>query len=1158
MRKSTRGDSVIGRYIASGGGAASSSKSSTGKTDIGINLGALFSAAPTITKKQANEIGAVSIKNGDLKQAIITSTSFHYMSQDEIINYSGDIVVDHYDEGTDPTVDLSGTPNDPRMGTIEGSKLCTTCGQTVLHCPNHPGRVELGIPFIHPEEIKAVCQILTSVCNSCSAVKNSEEELQRQGVLELHGRARLEAIAEKSKGVKCRNTLGSDRLDGHSDIKPCLINPEYNIARNVGNHVVTYSYVLRGEEGKKTVEKKKPIKKYKLGVVEDHCPPEDKDLTGAAQSSEEKEQKRLTIENKTNIRTIEEIKTIFRCISKKDLELLGFGGKAHPLSLVMESLLLIPPCARPQVSIDGVVRMDHLTTGYGDITKLSENLKLPSNRTNECRKRETARDLFFYVSHLIDNSDGKWTHRATEEVLAIKQRLTGKEGIPRMNIQGKRVNQGARSVITPSKDAALGWCEIPEIFFTILTVPVKVARFNIDMLNEKFKNGEIAMIVPGSGKRANQQLTVNDKVRKSNIRLQIGDVVHRYIEDGDPSLLNRQPTIHKYSMQGNKIKKVPWRTIRLHMMLTKAYNADFDGDEMNLHIPQTPEARAEALLLCNSENNLNSPHYNGSSIGAVFGVLIGMYQMTFGNHNLGCEKECYYVEKSFNERVKEAKAEHEGERVKAREKLLHQKRLYLAAFQGGEGAHNIHEDLAESIAEYKDEIKANDDYLKERLEAFEQEKREKIEAIYRDNMEYTETLWSEGMAVIQRLYPTTLFDSKEYVESVFEDERSIPYSQEENAARANNIFQIDERRAKARLIPVSDEKRRAEEAASLKERLQEAQKEHDLNPRSGRALFSALLPADFWYEKGDVKIRKGILLPGPCITKAHIGVSSYTIQQVMAKRYGLKRAAHFLSLLNFLGNWFVTRRGFTINHAHTALPPEDALRVSKLVRKEIEDVELKIRALGAEPLDPSALEKDSRERKIQGFLNNTKAVGDLIGEQVFDSFHPLVVMSVSGAKGNSANTAQVVGILGQQFVYGTRPSLSLTGGKRCCPYFDINSTDLAARGFISSNFVTGLTPPEFYFISLPARESLTDTATKIAEVGAILGKMVKVMEDVKISYTGANINAVGNIFQYINHDGFDPANMIDTKTAAGDVVSFIDLKESIGRINLAHGFDEYS
>ena len=94
---------------------------------------------------------------------------------------------------------------------------------------------------------------------------------------------------------------------------------------------------------------------------------------------------------------------------------------------------------------------------------------------------------------------------------------------------------------------------------------------------------------------------------RSDVHLEIGYKVERHIQDGDWVLFNRQPSLHKMSIMGHRVKVLRFQTFRLNLSVTTPYNADFDGDEMNIHVPQTEEARAEARTLMNVKNNICVP-----------------------------------------------------------------------------------------------------------------------------------------------------------------------------------------------------------------------------------------------------------------------------------------------------------------------------------------------------------------------------------------------------------------------------------------------------------------------------------------------------------------------------------------------------------------------
>ena len=108
--------------------------------------------------------------------------------------------------------------------------------------------------------------------------------------------------------------------------------------------------------------------------------------------------------------------------------------------------------------------------------------------------------------------------------------------------------------------------------------------------------------------------------------------MERHLEDGDIVLFNRQPSLHKLSIMSHYVKVRPWRTFRLNECVCTPYNADFDGDEMNLHVPQTEEARTEAITLMGVKHNLSTPKNGDSIIAATQDFITAAYVLSGKNN----------------------------------------------------------------------------------------------------------------------------------------------------------------------------------------------------------------------------------------------------------------------------------------------------------------------------------------------------------------------------------------------------------------------------------------------------------------------------------------------------------------------------------------------
>jgi DNA-directed RNA polymerase beta' subunit len=222
----------------------------------------------------------------------------------------------------------------------------------------------------------------------------------------------------------------------------------------------------------------------------------------------------------------------------------------------------------------------------------------------------------------------------------------------------------------------MGQLGVPLAIAENLTVPVMVSSFNIAELTMLLEKGRILHVIKKNGgakinmkyalnrrstplkfgdivhRGANSRLVyVNRNIelkegdmierdgafltdvvypQKKHYNLQIGDVAERMLMDGDIVLLNRQPTLHSGSMMAQEVKVKTTNTFSFNLAITKSFNADFDGDEMNIHVPQTLEAQSELRMISASQNMIISPQTSKTNVTIVQDALLGAYQMTFG------------------------------------------------------------------------------------------------------------------------------------------------------------------------------------------------------------------------------------------------------------------------------------------------------------------------------------------------------------------------------------------------------------------------------------------------------------------------------------------------------------------------------------------------
>ena len=327
---------------------------------------------------------------------------------------------------------------------------------------------------------------------------------------------------------------------------------------------------------------------------------------------------------------------IFRHISTEDIKTMGLSNDyARPEWMIITVLPVPPPPVRPSISVDGGNGMrgeDDLTYKLGDIIRANGNVQRCETEGSPAHiVSEFEHLLQFHVATYMDNDiagQPQALQKSGRPVKSIRARLKGKEGRLRGNLMGKRVDFSARTVITGDPNLSLDEVGVPRSIARTLTYPETVTPYNIEKLHQLVKNGPndhpgAKYVIRDSGER----IDLRHHKRAGEISLQYGWKVERHIVDGDFIIFNRQPSLHKESMMGHRVRVMPYSTFRLNLSVTSPYNADFDGDEMNLHVPQSEETRAEVNQLCMVPLNIVSPQRNGPLMGIVQDTLAGIYKI---------------------------------------------------------------------------------------------------------------------------------------------------------------------------------------------------------------------------------------------------------------------------------------------------------------------------------------------------------------------------------------------------------------------------------------------------------------------------------------------------------------------------------------------------
>ena len=418
---------------------------------------------------------------------------------------------------------------DPRMGVLEPGLICPTDGLDYMQTPGYFGHIELARPLFYIQYLTTIIKIARCVCVKCSKLKISKEKYKH--MLKMSAEERWENVYKLASGVmRC----GEDTDDGCGCKQPSKIKKE-------GLASLVAEWVNKAEVG-----------------------------------AEETEKLMMTL-------TPEILLKCFRRISDDDISFMGFSPIwSRPEWMICQVLAVPPPAVRPSVKHDSQQRSeDDITHIIVSILKANKTLqeKIQANASANVINDWTVL-LQYYVASMVDNKIPGAPHmsqRSGRPLKSIKERLVGKHGRVRGNLMGKRVDFSGRSVITPDPNLSAAELGVPIKMAKNLTKPVVVNARNINFLEKLVRNGPD--VHPGAKilEKKNGYTISLRNIDRNSITLELGDIVHRHMMDGDCILFNRQPTLHRMSMMGHIVRIMPvGDTFRMNVADTKPYNADFD------------------------------------------------------------------------------------------------------------------------------------------------------------------------------------------------------------------------------------------------------------------------------------------------------------------------------------------------------------------------------------------------------------------------------------------------------------------------------------------------------------------------------------------------------------------------------------------------------
>uniref|UniRef100_A0A8C2XJC7 DNA-directed RNA polymerase subunit n=1 Tax=Cyclopterus lumpus TaxID=8103 RepID=A0A8C2XJC7_CYCLU len=546
---------------------------------------------------------------------------------------------------------------DLALGPADIKEVCSTCCQDFNNCPGHLGHVELPLPVYNPLFFDKLYMFIRGSCLSCHMLtcpRSAIHLLLNQLKLVDHGAMQevyqLEQVLFQV-GLKLSSETNQGRI-----VQTKVLWLHCGVFLQI-KHLVEKKNSLINDFWRIYMKCRK-CPHWKLQTPPPPPPP----------------QKKRNLNRFPNNFLSPVffsgffLKCLFAGMEAATTSREGEGG-SYP-DLFFLDLMVVPPCRyRPinrlgdQMFTNGqTVNMQAVMKDCGVVSKLLAIIAGEKTVPEDEQKEDEEQQQTFLVAipgvTLTDKLYNTWVRLQThinivfdsdmdkmivEKYPGIRQILEKKDGLFRKHMMGKRVDYAARSVICPDMYIETNEIGIPMVFATKLTYPQPVTPWNVKELRQAVLNGPnihpgASMVINEDGRKtilSADCLTQREAVAKQLLTPCPGPhkmpmkIVNRHIKNGDVLLLNRQPTLHRPSIQAHCARILPGeKVLRLHYANCKAYNADFDGDEMNAHFPQSELARAEAYTLVSTDQQYLVPKDGTPLAGLIQDHMVSGTRMT--------------------------------------------------------------------------------------------------------------------------------------------------------------------------------------------------------------------------------------------------------------------------------------------------------------------------------------------------------------------------------------------------------------------------------------------------------------------------------------------------------------------------------------------------
>jgi DNA-directed RNA polymerase beta' subunit len=791
----------------------------------------------------------------------------------------------------------------------------------------------------------------------------------------------------------------------------------------------------------------------------------------------------------------------FDRITDGEAQTLGFEFRAgrlmaHPRNMIIRALDVIPPVYRPMIKSEGRNPEPHsFTRSYNEIVDLLY--------TRDQTQPKIISMIQEKIGILFSNKGKVAIPGKPNMYTSVKESIQGRNGMIRDEMAGKRVNYAGRTVIGPGPNLKFNQVGVPREMAKLLTVPEVVTQNNLVYCQSLMLNDKINFHTPIRGPHAGNRMEIDPKYLYG-LNLEIGDIVDRHLQDGDIVVYNRQPSLHKYSLMSGYVVLQDDNVVRINLCQTLGFNADFDGDEMNIHVPQTPDAIREAEILMNPMNNLISNQTSRPAYGQVLDTILGSYLLVKKDHGIPIN-----VLMNAN-----------AELVQPKDFQAFAKRLdkYKVPIDSGKALFSLI---------FPDDFTYEFNKVSIREGIFISGEINKgnigtspgailVEILKQYNSEIVSNFLTDNYKIID------LFNAFVGFSISFAD---IPMKQDKPIGMISEIVSLPIGQLLAKIEVF---KRAANvEGVKIFQRVQ--------NELLKRKLSDAIQNSENFMT--DKQILNDLMVlcdeDDKKIVSSYIETMSEDLQDDVA---GIQKK-------------IMTTDRLTDKQIHDLVKEgsKNLISLEEFKEKHFEEINAKIKGLG--DIGKTEFEMKKYESDVSAILNNVNAYIDQFLSYFLTADNRIIAMSKSGAKGNASNMNFMVGSIGQQNFKGERLAATMFGNRATALDLE-NDPNPENRGFCKRSLLDGLTPKEEFSHIAASREGLIDTATGVAETGYTQRRMMKSFEDIKVDSRGGVVNAKQKIIQFAyGEDGFSASSFRKVKLGNYDVMQTVDVQNIFSQLN---------